>query len=462
MQLTAEQFAEYLQANEGNEFESDGTVFTYSLHPPRVDDFPHAIRFASEEWNPSTRRTAGARRIADFLQQFNQNPFDGWREYKNRDGAGSTATVAKYLLPLMWAASRKVITTGDTIANRHDRISSFQTMMLAGSGTTRLPDERGRRFDHDFQNGEFLKSGLHDAAYTLKENVRRLDLHATIPIGCFNYGRRYQEVFTQLCAKRGISPRAIDAAGGAMREDLLGAWQDIGQEMLNWIYGKVEYSTTIGNVTNATHVAGFAVLVHHRTGTQIESLCESLIIEAWSLFEALAEDLWEAALNEHPTVLASLSGQPKSKLRDKAAHFRPAEDAGGRISFNDLQANGFDVKRKMGTILKDAVSFRSLPAIRDAYLRAFSQQHQSIDDILDDEGLQYTAAARNVIVHKRGFVDKEYLTQVAKVTDALRPAVGERLALSGELCARLCDSCRCCAVWLVNAVHAWIIGHPAK
>jgi len=42
----------------------------------------------------------------------------------------------------------------------------------------------------------------------------------------------------------------------------------------------------------------------------LEHFIETSIAAAWTAFEVMAEDLWEAAINVHPDVLASLSAKP--------------------------------------------------------------------------------------------------------------------------------------------------------
>jgi hypothetical protein len=351
---------------------------------------------------------------------------------------------------------------------RFDRIIDFQAALNAGSGSNQSPDPRGQKFDKDLKSGAFKQSGLEEVASGLMENLRRLNGHATLPLSVFNYGRMFQEVYTQICVEHGRSPyegHFCYQSGDdppPSNEDLkfFGA---VEEGVHKWALGLVSHPSQIGWITNYSHVAGFASIGRQDAQKQIETYAGSLVIQAWTVFESLSEDLWEAALNSHPTVLASLSGKPRSKY--KAATQRVPEgrstDSEARVSFNDLQANAFDVRSKMGTILKDTVSFRSLARIREAYHRAFAKQSKSIDDILDDPGLQYAAAVRNLLIHKRGIVDAEFLKQIASIPNAPALAVKDKFRLTGKLCAELSDSCRSCAVWLVSAVHAWIIGHPA-
>ena len=101
--------------------------------------------------------------------------------------------------------------------------------------------------------------------------------------------------------------------------------------------GELTSKSRIGFVTLGNYVAGFALwdlpgtVIQRDIAIQIESLCGSLIIESWTLFESLCEDLWEAAVNVRPSRLGVLSGGKTS------------------VSFDDLQRNGFDVRGKMGS-----------------------------------------------------------------------------------------------------------------
>ena len=244
-----------------------------------------------------------------------------------------------------------------------------------------------------------------------------------------------------------------------------GAWQ--------WLLGNELHESEIGWTTSGNDVAGFAIspeVVEHvreEKKIQISAFSASLLIEAWTLFESLSEDLWEAALNAHPTVLGELKGKLKSQFKGagpEATNLQTPSEPTLRISFNELQTCKFNVRSRLGTILKgrNDIGFRSIYDIRASYHRAFCQQNATIVDILDTPGLQYAAAVRNLLIHKRGIVDKEFNEQTASIPGAVQVRAGDTFLLTGTLCAELSDHCRNCAVLLVNAVHGWIIGHPEK
>ncbi len=327
------------------------------------------------------------------------------------------------------------------------KLIDFQSIIFCGSGMTAGDDARGRLFDERLKSGEFAKSGLEDVAANLMENIRRLLAHASLPMALFNYGRRFQEIY----AKFVVEPART--VSDVLSEEQIRDFQ-ARERTWQWIIGNESHYSDIGSVTNGHDVAGFAAIperdqfFEEHKKKQIDAFGGSLVIEAWTLFESLSEDLWEAAINFHPTVLGALNGKAK-------------------ISFDDLQKNAFNVRHKMGTLLKrkEAVGFRAINDIRDAYRLAFTDQFKPIEDILNDSGLQYAAAVRNLLIHKRGIIDKEFHEQTAGIADVPRYAPnGPPVAfpLTGETCAKLSDSCRTSACWLVNAVHAWIIGHPDR
>jgi hypothetical protein len=357
--------------------------------------------------------------------------------------------------------------TDKEVQTRFDRIMDFQAALTAGMGAHSCEDDRAHKFDEKRKSGEFKETGLDEVASTLMDNLRRLSGHARLPLSIFNYGRMFQEVYTRICIEHGRSPfQSHQLAGPATdpppSEDERSFSLAVEEGVLRWALGLVEYPTHIGWMTDFSHAAGFAGVHRKQLEKQTDLFNSSLVIQAWTVFESLSEDLWEAALNAHPTILAKLSGKSRSKNKSEGAHCQSGEP-GVKVTIDELQSHDFNVKSLMGTILKKtAVSFRSLPAIREAYHRAFAEQSKSIDGILDDPELQYAAAVRNLLVHKRGIVDKEFLKQVSGIPDVPKTPVKGSFPLSGKLSAQLADSCRSCATSLVVAVHGWLQGHPAN
>lgn len=346
--------------------------------------------------------------------------------------------------------------------DRNERIGRFldvMQMMRSGSGTSTFPDVRRQTFYEMIASGEFENSGLSRTALALQENISRLCAHARMPRESFTFGRRFEQVRTQLCLDNDMKP-AMTSPNTTWDLAERQTWYSIEEKLTDWILFEEDVlkrypgamgagSSLIAGIAAIDVIAPCETMIPEETSQrhlQVAAFGGSLIIGAWTLFESLSEDLWEAALNSHPTILADLGG--KSKL-----------------TFDDLQKSGFDVRIKMGTLLKrkQIVGFRSIYDIRESYKLAFTEQHKSIEAILHDKDLQYAAAVRNVLIHKGGIIDAEFDEQTAGIPEAPKfdpkgPPVD--FPIKGEICARLTDACCTSACWLVNAVHAWIIGHP--
>ena len=291
------------------------------------------------------------------------------------------------------------------------------------------------------------------------ENIRRLHAQATLPMEVFNYGRDFQQVVRESCAKHGFTAEPQHGFPPGTSEEVIREECHktalVHEDIRRWLFGvQQRLPHYVGG--NYFDVAGLACVTHEllanteyykQRRAALDDFYAALVIQAWTLFETLSEDLWVAALDSHPIVLSA-------KLADKA-----------KLSYNDLQANAFNVQEKMGTILrskKNDVSFRALEDIKEAYQLAFVEQGKLIFDILDDPSLRYSSAVRNLLIHKGGKVDTEFRRQVAGVSGVPVVSDNEKFPLSGKLCAELADTCRCSAVWLVMAVHGWIVGHPEK
>src|SRR5207245_7292056 len=120
----------------------------------------------------------------------------------------------------------------------------------------------------------------------------------------------------------------------------------------------------------------------------------------------------------------------------------PSKLASGKVPVDGLKMYGFEVKNKIGTLLKNADkrSFRTLWDIRDVYFETFKAQGESIASVLDDSQLQYTAAVRNVLIHKGGKIDVEYRKQVDEVPNAFNDDPGTKFPLTGKVGNERCEA----------------------
>lgn len=171
----------------------------------------------------------------------------------------------------------------------------------------------------------------------------------------------------------------------------------------------------------------------------LHAFYESLVISAWTTFEIVSEDLWECAVNARPTKLGS-----------------------GNIPFNELRVYDFNIAGRVGTVMKRDKnrSFRTLWDIRDEYRGTFSVQNAAMMETLNDPALRYSAAVRNVLIHKGGKIDKEYQEQVNGVPDAYMGTIGEKFPLTGKAARKRADAAFDATAKLLKSVHVWLVGHP--
>jgi hypothetical protein len=171
----------------------------------------------------------------------------------------------------------------------------------------------------------------------------------------------------------------------------------------------------------------------------VEAILTAQVQWAWTAFETLAGDLWEAALNAHPRVLASLDGKRRKRRKesepDQGAE-EPAKGAKGKaVPLALLQQHGYDLQDKMGTVLAGRFNFSRLEGIREAYQVAFSLDHGKIDEK----------------------IVRRTKTRFPRFSDYQK---GQQLALHGEMVAQLVSPSIVSAVAMIRAVDDWLVKHP--
>jgi hypothetical protein len=174
----------------------------------------------------------------------------------------------------------------------------------------------------------------------------------------------------------------------------------------------------------------------------------------------MAGDLWEEALNEHPSGLAELKGQ-RWRLSRQRKDARPINESTlpqaelKKVPLNSLIRHQFDLKEKMGTVLRESHRFDQLGGIREAYGLAFFKDHSGICDALSDQSLDALSTVRNVIIHRSGVSDDDYVTRSSYLPIPKTP-VGQEILLDGEIVVGLMNPVLLSAIKLLEAVDAWI------
>jgi hypothetical protein len=161
-----------------------------------------------------------------------------------------------------------------------------------------------------------------------------------------------------------------------------------------------------------------------RVADTFQALARAAVAQSWTGFECVAADAWVAALNADPRL-----GQ--SALVAPAPAEMPEGLTNKSISIGLLGKYRFDLRRSMGTVLRDKFHFGKVEGIKKAYAAAFGKKAPVLG-AFDDRDLLRLEATRHLVVHRGGIIDDDY----RNATRSDEP-VGSALTLSGANIAPL-------------------------
>lgn len=135
------------------------------------------------------------------------------------------------------------------------------------------------------------------------------------------------------------------------------------------------------------------------------------IVLTWSAVEVLARDAFVYLLNNRPTYAELLLADPTNRKRFSAE----------RVEWQTLAAYDYNLSSRLGSYLISKADLKSVLAIRAAYGALFPTADE-LQKLLRDRCLWNLSHKRNLIVHKRGIVDQQYLD-----------STGDTLAIGDDL-----------------------------
>jgi len=154
----------------------------------------------------------------------------------------------------------------------------------------------------------------------------------------------------------------------------------------------------------------------------LHDILKTALIQSWTAFEVLCEDLWKVAVTTYPALESSLT--PKRR-------------------------------REMG--------FRSRNKIRLAYQFTFKTNDAAIKSALESSSIDSLAVLRNVIVHAGGKVDPFFTIDSAGLAelDQLRALPsGTPIPFEGCFVRSVIDRVVPCGFALIRAVDDWLTTNP--
>jgi hypothetical protein len=130
-----------------------------------------------------------------------------------------------------------------------------------------------------------------------------------------------------------------------------------------------------------------------------EELLRQSAVMIWGAFEVLSGDVVVRVINNNPALASALlSSEATRKYFPK----------GGLVDV--LVEHKFNVASTMGNVLFDDLHFDRLPMIRDVFSVIFSNSPELLRKMAD-QALWILWQRRHLIVHKRGIIDKTYLSK---------------------------------------------------
>lgn len=123
------------------------------------------------------------------------------------------------------------------------------------------------------------------------------------------------------------------------------------------------------------------------------------IVLVWSAVEVLTRDCFVFLLNNNPSLAEQL-------LAEQANRKRFSVD---KIDWKTLASHSYDLSGNLGTFLISQADLTSVPAIRDAYGALFPNAFD-LKEKLGDSRIWNLCQKHNLIVHRRGIIDQQYLS----------------------------------------------------
>jgi hypothetical protein len=147
-------------------------------------------------------------------------------------------------------------------------------------------------------------------------------------------------------------------------------------------------------------VSMFLSEIHKENSVKIgiSELHRQGVVLLWGTFEMFSRDLFVLLLNSKPKMVRKLLDSPATKrlFNIKA------------IPFEELEEYGFNFSENMGTYLLSLHDLNDLTAIKDVYKTLFGQKRK-LREYFSKSELWLLYQKRNLIVHRRSIIDKQYL-----------------------------------------------------
>jgi hypothetical protein len=121
------------------------------------------------------------------------------------------------------------------------------------------------------------------------------------------------------------------------------------------------------------------------------------VVLVWGAFEVLARDVFVEFLNRQPARVETLLSNPSNRKRFGIE----------KLDWGTLSNFGFDLSKNVGNVLAERTDLDDVPTIKDAFGALFPTASELATKLANRQ-LWVLFQRRNLIVHRRGIVDRQY------------------------------------------------------
>jgi len=254
-----------------------------------------------------------------------------------------------------------------------------------------------------------------EAAATFTANVSRVNAMCMVPGYAFMNGESWAEAL----AKAMQQLQTNDKSKKEVHDLASKIWDQNDIQPMNGELKRKQFFEANSNAVKMATLPG-RVLSH----AALHAHLQSIIIQAWSAFEIVAEDLWKKCFAEG---LSSIAMPTKQEM--------------------DRQKIGFRSRLKM----------------RNGYFYVFNRDNAELASVLNNQGIDALSLMRNVLVHSAGTIDQRFLDDsdgIAALSPIRANGPGARIEVNGKLVRELVDPVILAGFNLVQALANWLYKHP--
>jgi hypothetical protein len=175
----------------------------------------------------------------------------------------------------------------------------------------------------------------------------------------------------------------------------------------------------------------------------VESILSTMVMSSYGVFETMAVDLWEAAVNRNDK-LADAYLESKKNGKDGKNEMPIG---------SDLLEYGHNLTGKIGTLYLDRRKPQSFGEIKKWYIGAFGSVIESV--LVNSKDVVEAEQVRHLFAHRGGIVDSKFLKSMKDYPAYQNLKIDDRLELDGPTVRRHVNACIECGTSLFRFVDNW-------